>query len=87
MKRPRRLTAPGSAQQVHLGQLDIGGAEVVPDQVVEQVGGLVEPEFLQGPGHGGQGVTHLLDQPELRLAELRFGPQGDGVIEVHLDEP
>ena len=70
------LLVPAALLQGDLGQFDVGGAEVVPDQVVQGLGGLVEAELLDGLGGQGQLLAQPADHPVLGLAQFRRPPPG-----------
>ncbi len=75
-----------SAHQLHLGQLDVGGAEVVVDQVVEPLCRIMEAEGLDGLGGRGEFRPQPFTHPEFGFAEFWIGGQRDVLSEVHLDE-
>ncbi|MCY1511051.1 hypothetical protein D9M68_454450 [compost metagenome] len=56
---------------LHLGDLQVPVAELVPGELVDRVGDVVQAVFLEALGHLGLDALQLRDDPEVGAAELQ----------------
>ena len=63
------LLRVGPSGDLHLGDLQVPVAELVPDKLVDGVGDIVEPVFLEAPCHLGLGLLQRRGDPAVGLAE------------------
>ena len=77
--------------QMRLHQFYVPVGVLVPDEVIQPVGGDVEPEPLQGAGHLGRELAHAMQHPPVDGPELaRRGNRralGQRRRQVHEHEP